>query len=313
MTLQKRPLLDTRSEQTLFISDASRARAITRGSAPEGGNVLVSGDPGSGKTSVLFAIRARCGTKALYLNAATLDAPEAIVSALSRMLVEAELIEPEAATPQDDPLADVGEIRRWRTAPSGTRFLLDDLSVRQAIRLFGHLRDELWQTPLSFAVAARADVAKALSVPPADAFFDTRVTLEPFDAEHARALLEARVAAGQTTTLRFEREGAKLQPRELLAIAADGDPGGRFAPDRQHQMLTSAEAIGGRSAAMLFVELWGREGVSASELATATGLSRQRVAALLHQLERSKLIVAYSAPRTGRPGRPERLYGVSVP
>jgi hypothetical protein len=312
MSLQKGPLLDTRSEQKLFVRDASRARAVKRGSASRG-NVLISGDPGSGKTSVLFAIRALCSAQALYLNAATLDAPETIVSALSRMLVEAEFIEPGATTPEGDPLADVAEIRGWRKAPPGTRFLLDDLSVRQAVRLFGHLRDELWQTPVSFAVAARSDVAKALSAPPADAFFDTRVTLEPLDTEDARKLLQARAAAGQTTTLGFEREGAKLQPRELLAIAADGDPGGRFAPDRQHNMLAIAEEIGGRSAAMLFAELWGREGASAGELATATGLSRQRVAALLHQLEEKKLIAAYSAPRTGRPGRPERLYAVSAP
>jgi hypothetical protein len=312
MSLQKRPLLDTRSEQKLFVSDASRARAIERGSAFEG-NVLIGGDPGSGKTSVLFAIRARCGGKALYLNAATLDASEAIVSALSRMLVEAEFIEPGAATPEGDPLADVREIRRWREAPPETRFLLDDLSVGQAIRLFGHLRDELWQTPVSFAVAARAGVAKALSTPPADAFFDAHVTLEPLDATHASQLLQARAVAGQTTALAFEREGTKLQPRELLALAAEGDPGGRFAPDRQHNMLVIAEGIGGRSAAMLFTELWGREGASAGELATATGLSRQRVATLLRRLEYEQLIVAYTAPRTGHPGRPERLYAVSTP
>jgi hypothetical protein len=305
-------LLDTRIDRDLFISDASRARTIKLGGASQG-NVLISGAPGSGKTSVLFAIRARTGDKGLYLNAGTLDDPEAIVSALSRLLAQAELIEADEARPEGAPLTDVGEIRRWRQAPPGTRFLLDDLSVRQATRLFGHLRDELWQTPVCFAVAARADVTRALSTPPADAFFDARVTLEPLDAEHATRLLQARAAAGETTMIGFERDDVRLQPRELLAIAAEGESSARFAPERQHIMLKQAEEIGGRSAAMLFAELWGREGASAGELALATGLSRQRVAALLHMLEQGELIVAYAAPRTGRPGRPERLYAVSSP
>lgn len=313
MTLRKGPLLDTRSDQKLFVSDASRERAITLGAEPTG-NVLISGDPGAGKTSVLFAIRARCGAKALYLNAATLDAPDAIVSVLSRTLAETEAIEPGSPSPEGDPLADVREIRRWREAPPATRVLLDDLSVRQAIRLFGHLRDELWQTPVSFAVAARPDVAKALSVPPADAFFDTSVILEPFDATLAHRLLEMRAATDQTTMLAFDQDDdARMQPRELLAIASDGSRGGRFAPDRRHRMLARAEEVGGRTAAMLFAELWGREGTSAGELAITTGLSRQRVATMLHRLEEEKLIVAYPAPRTGRPGRPERLYAVPAP
>jgi hypothetical protein len=63
----------------------------------------------------------------------------------------------------DDPLGPARQVRRLRDAPEKAQVPADDLTVEQGQTLFGALRDELWQTPISFAVAVRPDVAQALS------------------------------------------------------------------------------------------------------------------------------------------------------
>ena len=53
-------------------------------------------------------------------------------------------------------------------------------------RLFGRLRDELWQLDHQWVVAISRGAAPSMERPPANAFFEERVELEPLD--HDRQL-----------------------------------------------------------------------------------------------------------------------------
>src|SRR5690606_28363039 len=70
-------------------------------------------------------------------------------------------------------------VRRWRALDGPLVVMLDDVAPELAQPLFGRMRDELWQTPLRFVVAASTADAAAFLTPPADVFFEGRVRLEP--------------------------------------------------------------------------------------------------------------------------------------
>lgn len=54
--LTNRPLLDTGADQALFVADASRSQAVREALLDR--NTLIVGEAGSGKSSVLYRIRA---------------------------------------------------------------------------------------------------------------------------------------------------------------------------------------------------------------------------------------------------------------
>src|SRR5664279_2382639 len=58
MQLSARPLLDNRSDQSLFVGRADALRRI-EGALRSGLNCLVAGEPGSGKTSLVRAVMFR--------------------------------------------------------------------------------------------------------------------------------------------------------------------------------------------------------------------------------------------------------------
>ena len=65
---------------------------------------------------------------------------------------------------------------------------------------------------------------------------------------------------------------------------------------------------------MLVAELWGRDGVSASdiELQHSLGLTRSRLTELLRTLAASGVLTSYPEPRD-TPGRPRMIYSISDP
>lgn len=143
----------------LFVSDQSRQRAER--SAFQLDNTLLVGEPGSGKTSLLYKIRGNASSLhtnlpgAIFVDARLAQTPEVLVA------------------------------------------LIDDPSPEQAAVLFGQLRDELWQLPLWFTAAVRPAVeTEVLSRPPADAFFDARIELELFAPEAAVEMLRRRATPG---------------------------------------------------------------------------------------------------------------------
>lgn len=311
-----RPLLNTASDQRLLILDDSRLHAAA--ATQEARNVLIIGEPGSGKTSLLYHAlgRARAEDRpALFLAGRVVRGSRELVDALVSLAVEEDWIQDGPAPAADDPLGPARQVRRLRQAPENALVLVDDLSIEQGRALFGALRDELWQTPVSFAVAARPDVAQTLSTPPADAFFDRRYVLEPLSGGDANQLLARRHRAGESALLAIFDPDRAMQPRALVALASAEGPGGRYDPVRQHELLHVAEQAAGRPGSMLLAEIWGREGVSASDedLQRSLGVTRNRLTELLRTLADRGVLAAHPEPREGRTGRPRMIYTVADP
>jgi hypothetical protein len=304
----RRPLLNTAADQKLLVVDQSRRRAID--AIRQSRNVLISGEPGSGKSTVLYRALLDAGARgrrALMLSGRLVEDSRELADALLALAEEEDWV-PEAPRPDpSDPLGPARQVRRLRDAPENALVLVDDLSVEQSRTLFGQLRDELWQTPVNFAAAVAPDVAQALSSPPADAFFDDRLALEPFSGQAAQRLLTLRAHAGETSLVGLEPEAA-MQPRTLVALAA----GAHLDGELQHELMELARKAAGRPGAMLLAEMWGREGVSASddELQHRLGVTRNRLTELLRRLAKTGVLRAYPEPREGKIGRPRVIYTV---
>jgi energy-coupling factor transporter ATP-binding protein EcfA2 len=308
-------LLNTAADQRLLILDESRLRAAA--ATQEARNVLIVGEPGSGKTTLLYHALGRARSEnrpALLLAGRIVSGSRGLIDALLELAVEEEWIDDAVPPAADDPLGPARQLRRLRETPENALVLADDLTVEQGQTLFGALRDELWQTPVSFAVAVRPDVAQALSTPPADAFFDRRYVLEPLAGDDANLLLQSR-HEGQVAGVSMIQLDRGMQPRALVALASEEGPGGRYDPTRQQELLRIAERAGGRPGAMLLAEIWGREGVSASDehLQHSLGVTRNRLTELLRTLAEHGVLAAYPEPREGKTGRPRMIYTVTDP
>jgi hypothetical protein len=310
----KRPLLNTAADQRLFVFDASRRRASQAAFMHR--NTLVVGDPGSGKTSLLYHILANANTSAdpslaLLIDARLASDSRVLVDMLLEQAQEEGWVEEQTAPDRDDPFGFARQIRRLRDAPPNAIVLIDDPTTEQARTLFGQLRDELWQTPLWFCVAVGEDVMQALSRPPADAFFDTAIRLEPFAGEDALEFLRRRKHAGEMAAP-VEAPEHPLQARALVATAVGDAPGSRYDPRLQHQLLQKAEHEAGRAGAMLLAEMWSRGAISASDsdLQRSLGVTRNRLTELLRTLAAADVLVATPEASEGRVGRPKMLYSL---
>ena len=160
--------------------------------------------------------------------------------------------------------------------------LLDDPDAEQAATLFGRLRDELWQPPVWFTVAVNPSTyTSVLSQPPANAFFDVMIELEPLEPNVAVDMLRRRKHRGELAEEIAEPAQA-MQPRAVL-LSAEAGPGARYDAELQHELLTRAERAAGRAGAALVAEIWNRGAVSASDadLQRSLGVSRARLTQLL--------------------------------
>jgi hypothetical protein len=312
--LTKRPLLATAADQRRYVPASPRGDA--RDEALKHRNTLVVGTAGSGKTSLLahiaFAAR-ESAQPCLVVSAQLVDHSRDLVDLLCVQAEDEEWIEKAELPSRHDPLGPARQIRRLRDAPEGALVLIDDPTTEQARTLFGQLRDELWQTPLSFVVATSPAVAQALRQPPADAFFNVELELRPFDFDDAVKLLSHLRAAGAELAI-DQPPSYPLQPRALVAIAEGDEVQVRLDPDLEHELSERASAAAGPTAAMLLAEIWNRGAVSASdaELQRSFGVSRSRLTELLRALAEADVLESYPDPGEGRTGRPRTLYQVKA-
>lgn len=312
--LTKRPLLDTVADQRLFVKDASRERAIK--SSFQLSNTLIVGEAGSGKTSLLYNIRANAGETSapdvILIDARVAGDGRDLIDVLLKEAADDGWVEAAETPNRDDPFALVSQIRRLRGAPDGSMILLDDPDPEQAATLFGRLRDELWQLPVWFTAAVNPSTyTSVLSQPPANAFFDTVIELEPFEPDAAVEMLRRRKHRGELAEAIATPTHA-LQPRAVL-LSAEAGPGGRYDVELQHDLLTRAEQVAGRAGAALVVEIWNRGAVSASdaELQRSLGVSRARLTQLLTLLANDGTLVSTSQTSSGAVGRPRTLYDIN--
>jgi hypothetical protein len=313
MDISGRPLLDTNPDRELF---AGREEELARllEWVRQGRNVVVIGERGSGKTTLLRGM-------AFDLRRTHPRTPPAIVEGPlvsgARELLELTLRRLDLRLPPPptnaEPSAEAVElqdlIRALREAGPRRRrvIVVDEPPPAAAQTLFGRLRDELWQLPLTWVVAAADADAGAYLDPPADAFFDAVLRLGPLSRDGQRHLLEAR--AGE----RGRRIAGRLDegnPRRLLALARTGLEGGTKLVDLAEARSRRNEQLAqlGRPASMLLAELESLGAASATDerLLSRLGWTRPRAVQVLRDLERRGLVTSSTA--RGGAGRPRKLY-----
>ena len=326
MDLSGRPLLDTKPDHALFADRTSELEQLLADSQA-GLNVLVVGDRGSGKTSLLrqlvYELRHRLPEQpapAFVEGRLANDVKSFLDLVRFRLGLRPTVTEPSAFQTAmrsfggRPVLADALELPNLISslregAPEGRRVVvIDELpaaSVGQT--LFGNLRDEVWQVPLTWVVSAAETESGPYLSPPADAFFDTVLRLEPLSKPAQRKLLEKRAGKQGATIANQIDEG---NPRRLLALARDLLQGRANTPELLRAASERDAQVSklGRSASMLMAELESLGPVSASDkqLLSRLGWTRSRAVQVFSQLENAGLVT--SATVKGESGRPRKVF-----
>lgn len=330
MELSGRPLLDTKPDHKLF---AGRERELERllTSVDRRLNVLLIGGRGTGKTTLLrqvaYALHQRGSDQPpAFVNGHQVDNAKLFIDLVRfRLGLDPAVLEPSPMQSAFEvisgraTLADTLELSRLvrglrEAAPEGRRVVLVDelpnASVGQT--LFGQLRDELWQLPLTWVVAVSENDEDTLLSPPADAFFDVIVRLEPLSKEAQREILQARIGSGGSQIAAELDEG---NPRRLLELAREALEAGTPPSELLYALArrdVEASKLG-RSASMLMAELESLGPTSASDqrLLSRLGWTRSRAVQVFRQLEEKGLVT--SSTVKGASGRPRKLYKPTDP
>jgi energy-coupling factor transporter ATP-binding protein EcfA2 len=326
--LLARPLYDNRADARYFVrpSDWDRiVKAVDRGL-----NVLISGARGVGKTTLLRQLQAtfrQKGERVSFVDAGTVESTRELASRARDSLwgpaagtfvrTETPLRDPDPVARDSRALADllraIGEV-------DPTVVLVDASgSAGSVYGLFGRMRDTLWQQEHQWVVAIdEIDRPTALK-PPADAFFDFVVALEPWSTKELVDLLGRRGQEDDPlprALLIGAATGARGSAREALhalnsALVHGQDPATLL--DERGRLLGEAAELG-RGAGMLMGELLDRGQASPSDgdLQATLGVTRSRLTQMLRELLTRGLVVAESERPSG-PGRPRTVYRPALP
>lgn len=331
MFLSGRPLMDNPVDAAYFVDRDEPLSRIDR-ALSRGLNVLVSGEPGMGKTSLLRHVMYRARTEGSepvgdfpmrFVRAEGISDGSELLSRIAGTTGQSEAaclesLAAERATIVDETLA------RWKSEGSDATgailnpaIIVDDVTATAGHALFGRLRDELWETGWQWIVSVRSNDRGAVLTPPADAFFETVIDLEPMTVDAANELFTGR------TDVHFGALPAEVtrvvggNPRRMIATLRDlmdmptSDIRQRLDlmrwRDNQIHML-------GRSESMLAFELEARGSASASDkdLLNRLGWTRARAVQVATKLEEAGLVVGEDAASTGQ-GRPRKLYRLVSP
>ena len=327
MMLSGRPLLPTKADRQYLVNRPEADLVVQHVQA--GMNTLLLAGRGMGKTTFLRHVGARlqdeAGFTTVYIDGRRLDDAAMILrtvrdeltgprTGLEAALGESARTSAMLFTPMPAELRNEEALRLVRELASNAEgrkacVLLDDPDPASAHRLFGRLRDELWQTELRWIVAGDNSRRQQYLTPPADAFFERVVELPPLTESQQQELIQKRLEQGDDRGMMAVR-GESGNPRALLAAlreATSADDAQAMLA-RRAQRQTRADDELGRLAGMMLAEIEDGALASASDpdWLKRFGVSRQRSQQVLAALERSGLVRGERLP--GPTGRPRKVY-----
>lgn len=327
-----RPLYDNLADAKRFVAPPawpSLLRAVERRL-----NVAVIGPRGVGKTTLLrqlqFALREQ-ERRCVFVDATAVENVLELATRVRDGLrgqpapgVSAASLAVDAFRRQDVPVAVASRalaalLREIGEAEAACVLLDASASGSACFELFGRMRDVLWQQDHEWVLAIEdTDRATALK-PPADAFFDSLISLDPWPVDKLAEVLARRGEPGEQwpqELLLGAAAGAQGSPREAVRALSDAavhgyDPAETLEARGRLVDLASAE---GRPAGMLMAELLERGQASPSDedLQRTLGVSRARLNQLFRQLLERGLVRA-ETERADGPGRPRTVYRPAMP
>ena len=335
LQLSQRPLSGSDADRGLFVDRTSELSHLER-AAQLDFNVLVLGARGMGSTSLVRQHQRRLedtGRASHYVNGGwaedmtelgaeiciAVDGPrppryssDQMVQYLASRVVVRE---------GDDRLRGLRALSKRVSELGGERpvIILDEMHQPELVHeLFGRYRDDVWQMPFRWVVCGRASRRSRYLEPPADAFFDSVLTLDPFDTAASQDLLEARLSGADNAD-----DGAKVRivaNRDLIIRQGGGNPRQLLAAARDVVLRSSEEALAADRVVASASELGATEGLavrylirhgptSASDekLLEALDITRARATQVLRHLEDADLVNA-SNEKSHNLGRPRKLY-----
>ncbi len=194
--------------------------------------------------------------------------------------------------------------------------MVDGIAPTVAHGVFGSLRNELWALQGASWVVAGDTAAETLYLePPADAFFERTIKLDPLSDADSAKLLRAHVPELRDADVERAIAVAEGNPRRLLRAAADIQAGIVPTPTAAGELAQKATTVGGPLAGALVGYLGAHGPTSASDQAMLRqiGASRQRASQLMHALESAGLLETIEQHEPGRRGRPARRFGLRSP
>jgi len=339
--LSGRPLRNTRRDRALFVDREPTIEAAAK-TARSGGNVLLVGSRGSGKSSLLrmlahtlaegqrktAVIDGRAAASTLEFLTLVRDqvgawgtvplgeGAAALASAAGAFLESPQLVlRPNPAETQTL-LAQLRDIGRSLPEDGQRVVLVDEMpSPQSAHTLFGRLRDELWELPLVWLLAADERDAGLYRQPPADAFWQRVLTIPDLDAEAAAELLRRRLGGTEVSPETVEQliTAAEGNPRRLIVLAHEIVVEGADAATliQRDQEVQERIATLADPAKRLLAEVEANGAASPSDqgLLTKLGWTRSRASQVFRELEKQGLVRALERPGSG--GRPRRVYEVT--
>ena len=335
LQLSQRPLSGSDADRGLFVDRTSELSHLER-SAQLGFNVLVLGERGMGSTSLVRQHQRRLedtGRPGYYVNGGWAEDTAELAAEIC-IAVEGPRPPRYSSDPTvqyfasrrliregDDRLRGLRALSKRVSESGGERpvVILDEMHQPALVHeLFGRYRDDVWQMPFRWVVCGRASRRSQYLEPPADAFFDSVLTLDPLDTAASRDLLEARLSGADSTD-----DGATdriVARRDLIIRQSEGNPRQLLAAARDVVLRTSEEASAADRVVASASELGATEGLavryltrhgptSASDpkLLEALDITRARATQVLRRLENADLVHA-SNEKARSPGRPRKLY-----
>lgn len=317
LQLSHRPLTASDADGDLFVDRVDALASVER-ALDLRLNAYVAGPSGSGKTSFLRRIEARRESTA-FVNLARVTTLDGLIGRLAATFDPAvnsistyDLIIPAREIHKDKRRSvlkeqgtdQLGVLRKAvATADaSGCTMLLDNLSTGLLVEFFGRQRDELWEVPLRWVVAGDASALE----PPADTFFDTFLTLEPFGPDVIRDLLLRR---GQHTTPEQQKLMQQVAntlptllgsatPRRVISTARsvilDSDPESHLKHLREQEYSRLKLSA---TARLVLDALYacGPAHAGNEQLLRQVGTTRSRVVQVLKELEEVGLVRSFRA------------------